>query len=166
MIRIVLMVMIFLCSTTGAVLAENNMRVERVQFELGKNNAVIESSISGYATVDYVLGARQGQYMNVSMASDNGANYFNILAPGEDQVAIFNGSINGNQYEGVLPESGDYKVRVYMMRSAARRNEVAHYRLETIISSAEQQTEVSKNKEISPDAAERAGMGDFDANGK
>jgi hypothetical protein len=56
--------------------------------------------------------------MNVSMATDNGANYFNILAPGENQVAMFNGSIHGNQFEGILPESGDYKVRVYLMRSA------------------------------------------------
>jgi hypothetical protein len=46
---------------------------------------------------------------------------------------MFNGSTAGNQYEGSLPKSGDYKVRVYMMRSAARRNEVANFRLEMII---------------------------------
>jgi len=63
------------------------------------------------------------------MATDHNANYFNILAPGEDQVAMFNGSVNGNQYEGILPGTGDYEVRVYMMRSAARRNEVANYSL-------------------------------------
>ena len=91
----------------------------------GKITATIDSSITGYAVVDYVLGARQGQYMNVSMATDNGANYFNILAPGENQVALFNGSISENQYEGILPDSGDYTVRIYMMRSAARRNEIA-----------------------------------------
>ena len=83
--------------------------------------------------VDYIVGPRQGQFMNVSMATDNGANYFNILAPGENQVAMFNGSISENQYEGILPESGDYTVRVYMMRSGARRNETANYRLEMII---------------------------------
>ena len=99
--------------------AREDIKVERVSFERGKNNAIIESSITGYAVVDYVLGARQGQYMNVSMATNNSANYFNILAPGEDQAAIFNGSIYGNQYEGTLPESGDYKVRVYMMRRLA-----------------------------------------------
>jgi hypothetical protein len=71
--------------------------------------------------------------MNVSMATKHGATYFNILAPGQTEVALFNGSTNQNQYEGVLPQSGDYKIRVYMMRSAARRNEVAHYRLELSI---------------------------------
>jgi hypothetical protein len=76
--------------------------------------------------------------MNVSMATDNAANYFNILAPGEEDTAFFIGSISGNQYEGVLPKSGDYKIRVYLMRSAARRNEVARYRLEMIINNAEE----------------------------
>lgn len=117
----------------GILTASEDIKVERVSFERGKNSATIESSITGYAVVDYILGARQGQYMNVSMATDNGANYFNILAPGENQVAMFNGSISENQYEGILPESGDYTVRVYMMRSGARRNETANYRLEMII---------------------------------
>ena len=74
--------------------------------------------------------------MNVSMANKHGATYFNILAPGQNEVAMFNGSVSQNQYEGVLPESGDYKVRVHMMRSAAHRNEVANYRLEMIVSGA------------------------------
>jgi hypothetical protein len=68
------------------------------------------------------------------MATDNGANYFNILAPGETVEAMFIGSTSGTQYEGTLPATGDYKIRVYMMRSAARRNEVANYRLEMIVS--------------------------------
>ncbi len=68
--------------------------------------------------MDYVLEASKGQHMNVSMGTKNGANYFNILAPGEVQVAMFVGSTSGNQFEGTLP-SGDYKIRVYMMRSAA-----------------------------------------------
>ena len=80
----------------GILAAREDIKVERVSFERGKNSATIESSITGYAVIDYILGARQGQYMNVSMATDNGANYFNILAPGENQIAMFNGSINEN----------------------------------------------------------------------
>lgn len=112
---------------------QDKIRQERVQFKPGEISAVVEDAITGYEIIDYVLNAREGQYMNVSMATDNSANYFNILAPGEDEVAMFNSSMGVNQYEGVLPKSGDYKIRVYMMRSAARRNEVANYRLEMII---------------------------------
>jgi hypothetical protein len=117
-------------------IAADDIRTERVHFKKGANSAVVEGSIKGYQTVDYVLGAQKGQTMNVSMATKHGATYFNILAPGQNEVAMFNGSTSENQFEGVLPESGDYKIRVYMMRSAARRNEVAKYRLEMIISGA------------------------------
>ena len=132
LIRISLLGILFAFLAALAI-AQTDIRTERVRFEKGANSAVVEGSITGYETVDYVLGAKKGQYMNVGMATTNRANYFNILAPGENQVAMFNGSTAGNQYEGTLPESGDYKVRVYMMRSAARRNEVANFRLEMII---------------------------------
>jgi hypothetical protein len=109
--------------------AASDIRTEPVDFKRGTNSAVIKASIKGYETVDYVLGARAGQKMNVGLATKHGATYFNILAPGENEVAMFNASQNDNQYEGELPASGDYKIRVYMMRSAARRNEVASYTL-------------------------------------
>ena len=141
--------------------ANEGIRTERVHFKHGASSAIIEDSITGYETVDYVLRAGKGQYANVSMATDNTGNYFNILAPGEDEVAMFNGSIQENQYEGALPETGDYKIRVYLMRSAARRNEVANYRLEMIVSG-----ETSPTVEADDAAAVRAGTGDFDATGR
>ncbi len=57
----------------------------------------------------------------------------NIIAPGKENEAMFVGSSSGNQFEGRLPASGDYKVRVYLMRSAARRDEIANYHLEMVI---------------------------------
>ena len=126
-------------------LGQTEIRKERVQFKRGASSAVLEDSITGYETVDYVLNAREGQYMNVSMATDNTVNYFNILAPGENEVAMFNSSMAQNQYESILSKSGDYKIRVYMMRSAARRNEVANYRLEMIITEPGHRSDVGSN---------------------
>jgi hypothetical protein len=132
--RILATFLVFVAPMLSAQLvAADETRTERVRFEPGASSAVVEDSITGYESVDYVLRAGQGQYANVSMATDNGANYFNILAPGEDAVAMFIGSTSGNQYEGVLPASGDYKIRVYLMRSAARRDETANYRLEMVV---------------------------------
>jgi hypothetical protein len=119
--------------SAGPALADD-IRTERVHFKKGATSTTVEGQIKGYEGVDYVLGARAGQAMNVSMATDNTANYFNIIAPGKTDEAMFIGSTSGNQFEGTLPADGDYKVRVYLMRSAARRGEVANYRLEMIIS--------------------------------
>jgi hypothetical protein len=127
MIRILLAAL--LVSTTALA----GIHTERVHFAKGASSATIEGRIQGDMTIDYVLGARKGQSMNVSMATDNGANYFNIIAPGKENEAMFVGSSAGNQFEGRLPASGDYKVRVYLMRSAARRDEIANDRLEMII---------------------------------
>lgn len=109
--------------------AQNEGSTERVQFARGTASKVIKGSIRGYAYKDYVVGARAGQVMTVDLRTSNGANYFNVLPPGSNDVAVFIGSTNGNSYRGKLEKSGDYKVRVYLMRSAARRNEVASYSL-------------------------------------
>jgi len=127
--------------------AVDGIRTEYIQFKKGANSGVVEATITGYETIDYVLRASAGQYMNVSLATKHAATYFNILAPGEDDVAMFNGSISDNQYEGILPATGDYKLRVYMMRAAARRNEVARYRLEVIIGDGKETSSTTPSAE-------------------
>ena len=161
--RISLLVAGFVVSAVPPAIAREEIRLERVHFERGANSAIVEGSIRGNEIVDYVLGARKGQSMNVSMATNNGANYFNILAPGENEVALFNGSMSQNQYEGVLPESGDYKIRVYLERSAARRNEVGKYRLEMIVSG--DASDAPKSTGIAPSTDAKVPGTDYHATG-
>jgi hypothetical protein len=110
------------------VFSKDEIRKERVQFKKGASTATIKGSIKGYETVDYLLGAKAGQTMQVALQTNNGANYFNVLPPGSD-AAIAIGSNLGNKWTGTLPVDGEYTVRVYLMRSAARRNEAASYTL-------------------------------------
>ena len=110
------------------VFAKDEIRKERVLFKEGAVTAVIKGRVKGYETVDYLLGASAGQTMQVALQTSNGANYFNVLAPGSD-AAIAIGSNLGNQWTGTLPADGDYTVRVYLMRSAARRDQAANFTL-------------------------------------
>ena len=71
--------------------AADGIRTERVQFARGASSAVIEGRIHGDETIDHVLGAREGQRMSVSMASRHAGAYFNIIAPGESDAAMFIG---------------------------------------------------------------------------
>lgn len=118
-------------------LFSQDIKTKRIQFEKGRSGATVEASITGSEIIDYLINVQEGQVLNVSMATDNSANYFNIMEPEEEYVAIFNGSLNENMFEGILKKSGDYRIRVYLMRSAARRNEKANYRLEVNVSPLE-----------------------------
>jgi len=115
-------------ATVAAVTLAQGIRQERVSFKPGTSSATVTGSLKGDATVDYVLGARAGQTMRVSLKTSNGANYFNVLPPGSE-AAIAIGANLGNQWTGALPANGDYRIRVFLMRSAARRNETAKYTL-------------------------------------
>ncbi len=109
--------------------AADGIRETAVQFAKGKSAATLKDRIKGDESVDYRLGAAAGQTMTVTLKPSNRSTYFNVMAPGEDG-AIFIGSTEGNKFSGRLPKSGDYVVRVYLMRNAARRNETSSYSIE------------------------------------
>lgn len=107
-----------------------------LQFAKGTSSATVKGSLTGDGTIDYTLRARAGQSMSVTLKTSNDANYFNVLPPGSNDVAIFIGSTSGNEFTGALPADGEYKIRVYLMRSAARRKEKADYTLTVGITGA------------------------------
>ena len=108
--------------------AQDHSRTERVQFARGASSATLHGNLHGYDTVDYVLGARRGQTLNVRLQPTNASAYFNVTKQGADE-ALFVGSTSGTSFRGRLPSNGDYVVRVYLMRNAARRDEHANYTL-------------------------------------
>jgi len=116
-------------AAASQVLAADAIEVRPLHFAKGASSATVKGSLTGYKTIDYKLRARAGQTMAVSMKTSNGANYFNVLPPGSKDVAIFVGSTSGNDWTGQLETDGEYTVRVYLMRSAARRNEKANFTL-------------------------------------
>lgn len=99
-----------------------------VVFPRGGVATTIAGNIRGEQTRDYVVRASAGQTLRVRL---NGAPivYFNVLAPGSNDEAIFVGSNEGNNFSGTLSVSGPYKIRVYQMRASARRGQVGGYRL-------------------------------------
>jgi hypothetical protein len=111
------------------------IRKEPVRFKAGESSATVKGTIKGDDTVDYVLAAQKGQSMTVALETTNRSMYFNVLPPGSEE-AVFIGSISGEKYEGTLPASGDYTVRLFLMRSAARRGETAAYTIKFAVTGA------------------------------
>ena len=118
-----------LVSASSLAVAADGIESRPLQFAKGTSSATVKGSLKGDKTIDYKLRAKAAQTMSVTLKTSNAANYFNVLPPGSTGEAIFIGSSSGNDWTGPLPADGEYTVRVYLMRSAARRNETADYTL-------------------------------------
>ena len=97
-----------------------------VAFAKGTSSQTLKGSIKGDQSRNYIVDARAGQTLTVDFKPTNASAYFNVTAPGADS-AMFIGSSSGNRFSGPLTVSGRHVVQVYLMRNAARRNEVANY---------------------------------------
>jgi hypothetical protein len=105
----------------------------KVHFNAGNDNAAVEGSIKGHHYHDYILGAKAGQRMGVSLITEGNA-FFNILPPGSDGVAIYNSSGAGNDATNIiLPNDGNYTIRVYLMGDAKDSNKTVKYMVSTTI---------------------------------
>lgn len=122
----IMLCMVCACSS----LAFANDGIQRGQIELKKEtkNQRVKGAIKGYQFVDYALSAKAGQRLNIRLQTTNASAYFNVLPP-NSETAVFVGSTSGDQAKLTLAEDGVYTIRVYLMRSAARRNEMARYGL-------------------------------------
>lgn len=110
-------------------IAKDKVITHQVHFDKGTTGASVSGSVIGYDTVNYKLGAKEGQSMRVSLESKKA--FINIFEPGKGpgDGAIFIGSTEGKSYVGILPKSGTYIIQVYLMRNEARRGTSASYKL-------------------------------------
>ncbi|MEY2919194.1 MAG: hypothetical protein RL261_499 [Pseudomonadota bacterium] len=122
------MIFVLTQSFAGTAVADAGIRQEKVQFAKGASSAVIKGQLKGDTTVDYIVRAAAGQTLTVKLQETNPQNYFNVMPPDSKGSAMFVGD-TGEDFSGVLPADGDYVVRVYLMRPAARRGESSNYTL-------------------------------------
>jgi hypothetical protein len=99
---------------------------ERVQFAKGTSSKTIKGALKGNQSRTFLVNLRAGQKMTVKLVSNNASANFNVTAPGAMQ-AMFIGSVSGNEFADTIPSSGDYKVDLFLMRNAARRNESVNF---------------------------------------
>jgi len=94
---------------------------ERVRFQRGHSSTILKGRIIGFATKDYVVGAKAGQVMDLHLSSSNQSAYFVIYTINGRAIDMNETTV----WSENLSESGDYVIRVFMMRSAARRKGAA-----------------------------------------
>ncbi|MDS9469998.1 SH3 domain-containing protein [Paracoccus sp. MBLB3053] len=133
---------LMLMALAPTALAAQPIDESRISFPAGATGTTLKGRIAGEQITDYLLNARAGQSMTIDFAPSNASGYFNLMI-GNDPAAIHVGSTSGNHYKGVLPKDGDYRIRVYLMRNAARRGEAADFTLKVAIGAAASATEAA-----------------------
>lgn len=113
----------------GRLEASGREKIERVEFSKGASHRTMKGAVKGKGVVDYRLTAKEGQEMEVNLKCEKGRVYFNVLPPGSEE-AIFRGAEVGGHYQGVLPKSGTYTIRVYQMGAAADEGKEHGYSIE------------------------------------
>ncbi len=99
-----------------------------VQFQRGATSTTLKGVIRGDGDATFVLQAVEGQVLQTLLTVSNRSCYFNAFEPGQ-QEAAHNGSMAGNEFGRSPTKAGAYRFQIYLMRSAARRNETCRYSL-------------------------------------
>jgi hypothetical protein len=98
-----------------------------VQFPRGATHVTKSGRIRGDESVQYVVNVRAGQRLAVSMSSDNGMAYFNVLPPGSREAIFIGPGEADPSFDRIVERSGNHVIDVYLIRAAARRGETAKY---------------------------------------
>ena len=99
-----------------------------VQFQRGATSTTLKGVIRGEADATFVLQAVEGQALQTLLTVSHRSCYFNAFEPGQPEAA-HNGSMSGNEFGRNPTKAGTYRFQIYLMRSAARRNETCRYSL-------------------------------------
>lgn len=101
----------------------NGNPTQRITFAPGATSATVSGSVQGYETRDYVLKAQAGQQMTVNLRSNSSFMQVAVFSPQGETLSV------GTNWTGTLPSSGDYLVRVLLVRAEARRNGAGGFQL-------------------------------------
>ncbi|MBD2185305.1 hypothetical protein H6S82_31290 [Planktothrix sp. FACHB-1355] len=80
-------------------------RTRRLQFARGRNSTTVKDAVVRGTTDTYLLGARAGQTMNVSISSVEANVVFDVVAPNGTKLTE-----EATSFSGELPATGDYRV--------------------------------------------------------
>ncbi len=118
---------LLICATAISVLlistvpASAQSKAERIRFRRGHSSTVLRGRILGFDLKDYLIGAKADQVMTLRLSSANPYLYFVIYSINERPTDMN----ETTEWSDKLSESGDYLIRVFMMRAGARRKGAA-----------------------------------------
>ncbi len=83
---------------------------QRIQFAAGAVSAQVSGQVSGTVSTSYVLNARVGQQMQLTLSWAGSPVYLTLVSPNGSPLARAQAGAQG--FSGTLPENGDYSISV------------------------------------------------------
>lgn len=136
---------VLLSFTISSALAQE--RVD-IRFKPGATSTTINGTVRGDEYIDYVVNARGGQTMVVSLAvtgtNGHGSAYFNILPAGQDYGGPYTGSSDDDRRaEITVPHDGDWAIRVYLMGNDRDTGKTVGYSIDVYIAPSSKSSHAS-----------------------
>jgi len=104
---------------TSTALSMQHTVVRRVRFPRGRTTVVLKGTVVNNTLNNYLLNARAGQTMSVHLTSPSGKAWFDLY-PRNDRGALADSAEDTKDFEGRLPQSGDYVISVYSETGTTR----------------------------------------------
>ena len=101
-----------------------------VKFPKGSSSARYSGHIQSSDVHIYKFKAHAGQKISLDVTSSHSALFYSLYDVAGDSGLL---DQDDTPWSGVLPTEGSYEITVALMRSAARRDEAADYKLTMII---------------------------------
>ena len=121
---LLLVMTVFLALSAGEASAQGKVRIK---FPAGTHSTTVRGTVRGFAYRDYLVRASEGQTIELKITSTASPSVFVVFLPYMDNLE---GAADIDEFTGELPDTGDYVIRVLMMRSEARRKgSVSNYTL-------------------------------------
>lgn len=83
----------------------------RVAFKRGSTGAFLQEAIYSHQTINYLLWCQGGQMMTLNLSSPSPGLNIAVISPSGQTLESFSVD-SSHTWQGTLPESGDYKLRV------------------------------------------------------
>lgn len=113
-----LLAFVLICGTMSVSFADGVRK--RIKFPRGRTSTVINNAVLREDIDQYLIGARAGQRMKIEISSVEGNASFQIVRPGNKGMLPGAGwDDDATQWNGALPESGDYVIEVAPTRGNA-----------------------------------------------
>lgn len=117
---------------SAGLLAAAAEQPEQIHFKPGTSSTVLQGTLKGWAMKEYALRANQGQRAQLEVTSKR-INWLIVrFYPADesegDHDLLNSDNTNSFAWEGTLPESGEYVLRLFIRRAEARRGGRVDYR--------------------------------------